>query len=223
MKKQHRIFIVICLALIGCIIGLAKYSLHNENYLAHLAEEFDIPSKPYYFFTERIFQLAENRNIGKTFEDHLEANRNQHLHNSYIYYLGIIGQSQSTVHIMNQFIQFQNEPSRKSTIYRIINHMGNSGNYFYSNILEVLLRNYKNHKPLVSQYQIARSLFLIMGNNQEYIDENGKKHELIITDELKTAHNAIASSRGRRRTFEEMLLIDNVTRSPTWIYVAENK
>lgn len=222
MKKQHRNILIYSIILLGVIFGAKKLTFDNENFLVSMAQGFDIPSKPYYFLTTRIFRLAETKNIEKTFEEHLKANTKPHLHDSYIYLLGIIGQNQSSEPIMKKYIEYQNEPNHRYTIHQVINHMGNSGNTFYSGVLEVLLKNYKNHNPLASQYEIARALYLVTGNSQEYIDEKNKKHKLAITEELETARNAIATSKGRRRTLEEMLLIDNVTRPPDWTYVPNN-
>lgn len=222
MKKQHRNILIISLILIGLLIGLKKVTLDNENFLVSMTQGFDVPSKPYYFLTTRIFSLAETKSIEKTFEKNLETNTKPHLHDSYIYFLGIIGQNLSIEPIMKKYIEYQDDPNHRGTINQVINHMGNSGNSFYSSVLEVLLKKYKKHNPLASQYQIARSLYLVTGNNQEYVDENNIKYELLITEELKIARNSIANSKGRRRTLEEMLLIDNVTRPPDWIYLPSN-
>jgi hypothetical protein len=71
--------------------------------------------------------------------------------------------------------------------------------------LETLLRDYDQLRVQATKYSIARSLYLITGNKFSYVR---------IIRELSEARNVILKSKGRKRTLQEMLLLDKLYRPP---------
>jgi hypothetical protein len=75
-----------------------------------------------------------------------------------------------------------------------------------------VMTNYDKHGIVVPRYLIARALYLSTGRNYEYFNESREKKQVYLTDELRDARNTIVASKGRFRTFPEMMVLDNLNR-----------
>lgn len=209
IKKGNKLLIILLLAV--AVFGIKAITLDNEDFLVLMAGGFDSPSKPYFFCLNRIYRLSEKKDLKDKFTNYILQGKKKIYHNLYTRILGIIGEAENTEYLMKPYVQFQHDPNSRSRIYHIIDSMGFSGNTDYVPILEALLNKYKEHNPAVTKYQIARSFYLLTGNRYRV------EQELIyLSSELIDARNVISSSKGRKRTYEEMMILEKVIRPPNW-------
>ena len=146
--------------------------------------------------------------------EYLEQNKNNHLHNLYIQVLGISGESSSAGVLIKVYSRCQNDVNRLSTVNRIIEAMGLIANDDLVVFLEILLRDYEKLRVQATKYSIARSLYLLTEQKYSYINDAGRNTKLQVTEELIEARNVILNSKGRKRTLQEMLLLDKLYRPP---------
>ena len=215
MKKYW--LVVATSILLLTIIGAKKATYDNEKFLVNLAEFSDIPSWNYYLAVERIFELSEKRNVEEVLEKYILNDQMEYLHNEFIHLTGIIGTPRSPSFLIGLFKKYKETPDKKAIYYYIIESMGDSGNEAYSPFLEDLLRNYEEHELPVPIYFIQRSYYLITGINYEQPSNNGYGTHFPINPTLEKSREAIINSKGRKRTVEEMITIDNVGRSEEWV------
>ena len=104
--------------------------------------------------------------------------------------------------------------NRRSTVNRIIDAMGLIANDDLVVFLETLLRDYDKLRAQATKYSIVRSLYLITGEKYSYIDGSRRNTGLQVAEELIEARNVILNSKGRKRTLQEMLLLDKLYRPP---------
>ena len=212
IKKKR--YILGILALVLFLLGLKIAVLDNPNVLFAIAEGLDQPSKRYYAVQERIYSIAERKNISKEILQHLEDDKNKHLHNLYIKTLGVIGEYYSATYLIKAYARYQDDEKHALTVWYIISCMGMLGNNDAVPLLETLLKNYDKHKMQVTRYSLARSLYLITGEQYNYVNDSGEKTKLCLTNELKSVRKVIVNSKGRKRTCEEMITLDKLYRPP---------
>jgi hypothetical protein len=175
---------------IAAILGVSLFLickiaiLDNPNVLFTIAEGADVPSKVYYFATERIYKIADKKDIGKKLQEHLEKGHSEYLHNEYIKTLGIIGEYYSTATLIKAYSKYQHNTNRRSTVSRIIDSMGLIGNEDVVPFLETLLKDYDELDVQATSYAIARALYLTTGRKYSYISPSGESGTLYLTDEL---------------------------------------
>lgn len=204
------------------IVFVGKFGvLDNVNVLFSLAAGFDEPSTLYYLTTERIYRLSDKKNLGKKLLKYLEQGRNPHLHNLYIKTMAIIGEhnAAATTYLIKAYAKYQDNMEKRGVVFNIIDSMGFIGNKTAVSVLERLLSNYDAHRMVVPRYVIVRALYLSTGKAYDYIDDSGKETKLYLTDELKRARAVIVDSKGRSRTFEEMMVLDNINRPDEYKHV----
>lgn len=197
------------------IIIAGKFAvLDNTNVLFSLAAGLDEPSTLYYLVTERIYRLSERKDLAKKLLKYLEEDKNPHLHDHYIKTLAIIGEDSAaaTAYLLKTYVKYQDNAEHLGIVYDVIDSMGFIGNRMTVSVLERLLSNYDRHRIVVPRYVIARALYLTTGKAYAYIDDKGKETKLYLTDELQKARMVIVASKGRHRTFEEMIVLDNLNR-----------
>ena len=170
-----------------------------------IAAGLDKPSKFYNIIIERIYSLSESQNFNEEIRNHLEQNKNDHLYNLYIHVLGIIGDRSSAGIFIKLYSRYQHDINHHSTVNRIIDAMGLIDNNDLVPFLETLLRDYDQLRVQATKYSIARSLYLLTGKKSSYVQ---------VTGELSEARNVIFNSKGRKRTLQEMLLLDKLYRPP---------
>jgi hypothetical protein len=216
MKKRKKLILIfaLSLSLTGIIFHFAV--MENENALFLIAEGLDKPSKRYYIVTERIYNLSERKKVRDKIREHLERNNNDHLHNLYIQVLGITGDSSSSGILIKLYSLYQQDMNRRSTVSRIIDAMGQIGDEDFVPFLETLVRDYDKLRVQATKYSILRSLYLITGNRYSYFNSSGRKSELEVTEELIDARRVIMNSKGRKRSIQEMLVLEKLYRPPGW-------
>ena len=104
--------------------------------------------------------------------------------------------------------------NKKSTLYRIVDSLGLIGNKEAVSILERLIESNHKYKLKVSEYSIARALYFLTGKLYAYNDNHSGKKSIVITESLENPRKVIENTRGRKRTFNEMLVLDKVFRHP---------
>ena len=211
--KRKR-YVIGLLAVVILSIGLKFVFFDNLHILFLMAEGLDQPSRLYYVVQERIYKLDETKNIGKVILQNLEEDKNKHLHNLYIKTLGVVGEYYSASYLLKAYVSYQNDEQHANTVWYIINSIGMLGNKDVVPILETLLKNYDRHKMQVTRYSLVRSLYLITGERYDYINAAGEKTKIVLTNELKSARQVIVNSKGRKRTYEEIIILDKLYRPP---------
>jgi len=208
MTRHVKIILVLFAVAILVFLGVKKTTYDNEDFLISMAEGFDVPSKPYYFLIERIYKIAESRDIATEIGQNLRSGNKEHLHNLYLRILGVIGRPPSPDFLLDQYARYGNDPDRVSRSRYLIETMGLSGDAAYTVFLKSLLDR-TDQKNIDTRYLIARSLYLITGEKYRV---NGE--EFHISPELEEARKVIVASKNRKRTFQEMLVLDKILRPP---------
>jgi hypothetical protein len=208
--------VVMSLVVMGMIIKITI--LDNANRLCILAEGFDEPSRAYYFFIERIYKISEDSNISKDFLGYLSNNENPYLHDSYIRILGVYGERNALTHLENSLGSLQRAGDNLPITYYTIYSIGLIGDHKAILFLENLLEKSNSVPGLqILGFPTAVSLFILTGNNSYYFaNKAGEKQALIVTPRLSEARKVIVESKGRKRTYREMIALDKIFRHPDW-------
>lgn len=209
----------ILIAIIGigilCII-LYITILNNVSVLFEIADGSDKPSAIYYCAIEKIYRLSEKKNIEEKILENIAEDKKKHLHDLYVQVLGILGKPNATIFLIKGYADYQNDKNRRSSLYYIIDSLGAIGNIEAVPFLEKLLSNYNKLDVQVTKYSIVRSLYLLTGKTYNYVDSYGKEATMHVTSGLINARKVIEDSKGRSRTFDEMMEIDRLYRPPEW-------
>jgi hypothetical protein len=214
-KVKKKPIIVILIALITVSAVVFHFSvLMNEKALFLIAEGLDKPSSLYNIVIKRIYYLYEKDDLSEKIKNHLEQDRNVQLNNLYIQVLGIGGASSSAAIFIKEYSRWQHDTNHLSTINRIVDAMGLIANDDLIPFLETLLQDHDKLNVQATKYSIVRSLYLLTGKKYTYINYSGRKTELQVTEELTEARSVIVNSKGRKRSLEEMLLLDRLYRPP---------
>ena len=118
-------------------------------------------------------------------------------------------------YLLETFEEYQDK--RSSIIWSVVDSMGLVANEEYEFLFVKLLDDYDDFRIPVSKYSIARALYLSTGNRYTYEDENKEMaHIVTLTEEIAKARRVIETTRKRKRTYEEMMILDRVYRPPGW-------
>lgn len=214
MKKKILIGVIVVL-----IFTFIKISLFNNvDFLCFLSQATNTNTSSLYYFTiESIYKIAEKKDIAEKLIKYIEENKNQNLHGLYIRVLGVIGGGDQTVNcLMKTYIKHQHNKEKKSIIYSVISSLGLLGDDKVIPFLELLLN--KNYWPVYNG-TIAASLYLLTGKQYEFIwCWDGSRQKLQLTDKLIHAREVILATKGKKRTFEDMLALDKRFRPPAKKY-----
>ena len=213
MKKRNIIVLLASLLIFSGVVFHFSV-LENEKALFLIADGLDKQSNLYNIIIKKIYSLSEKKNLSKKIKKYLEQNKNDHLHNLYIQVLGISGASSSAATLIKVYSRCQHDTNRRSTVNRIVDAMGLIDNDDLVVFLETLLQDYDKLRVQATKYSIVRSLYLITGKKYSYIDGAGRNTGLQVAQELIEARNVILDSKGRKRTLQEMLLLDKLYRPP---------
>ena len=218
----HKKKIVFVAILLLVAFSIKKATYDNEDFLVHLAEGFDDPSFGYFFILERIYKIAETKRIEDKFAEKVLINENSHLHGQYLRICGVIGKSNTTdflIKIFDRNYRDRTQWENKNTwgiLYTAIDSMGMTGNAEFIPFLEAVLNEKVPYHPVISKFQVPRSLYLITGEKYKIESNDGSKNPVHISSEVEDARTAIKTSRNKRRNFKTMLVIDNFLRAPKY-------
>lgn len=211
MKRKYIILVVVALFFIGSIKVIV---FDNWKVMFVFLSFMDNPSKGYVFFQKRIYKIAAKTNLGNKILKELYEKESPNLRNIYIKTLGVIGERSASGYLIKCYSKYQNDEKHKDTVWYLIMSAGMIGNNDLVPLLETLLNNYHKHRITVTRYAIARSLYLITGRRYNYKDDYGEERKIILTNDLIMARKVIESSIGRKRTYNEMLILDRLYYSP---------
>ena len=199
-----------------CTFILIKFFvLDNPKTLCILAEGFDEPSTPFYFVIERIYKLSEKKNISDKLINKLANGDNLYLHDIYIRLLGVLGKKESLYELEKIYIKYQKDKNYRARLYYVIKSMGLIGNEEIVPLLETINLKYNELQVQVSGANIAAALYLITGSSGYYYDDIlNERQKLYLTEELIKAREVIVASKDRKRTFNEMVILDKTFRPP---------
>jgi len=212
IKISNRKYILIIIAII-LLIFLGKVFIYdNTKMLYIIAEGLNKPSYKYYKIMDRIYSLSNNKKEMNRIIEEIESGRNNHLHNLYVRTIGIVGEPNGygDFALAKLYTKYQNDGNKKSLVNKTIDSMGFVGNKSTVSIIERLLENYDKHNMVVAKYPIARALYLSAGNIDKVKEIGGI--DLLVTNELKAAREAIVASKGRYRNYNEMMCLANLNR-----------
>lgn len=211
-KNKKILLIIIVMLVIGAI--LINAALSNKRVLFTIALTSDDPSSIRYFALERIYKLSQNDKFRKEILDELLKDDQKSLHSLFIRTLGVAGDKEVVGYLVKAYVDTQDDKSKRGLQHYIIDSMGLIGDESTIFLLRRLLENYDKHPIEVTQYAIARALYLQTGEKSYYTDSFGKKVTVSISEELLNARDVIIKSKDRTRTLEEMLTLDKIFRPP---------
>jgi len=186
----------------------------NVNFLCQIAEGLDDPSTLYYFTIERIFKIAEKGAVGKSLTENISTGENRHLHYLYIRILGVTGENDTIPCLMKTYIehQHQNSGESKSMRHIVIRSLGFIGDEKVNPFLEKIL-NEQHHDKMLN-FVIAEALYLLTGERHDFINWQGNEEKLFVSKELMQARQVILDTKGKKRKFEDMIILDRLLRPP---------
>jgi len=211
-SKRTWMIVIFFIVLAGFVkIGI----LDNPELLCVLAEGLDEPSSSFYLILNRVYALAEKDNFTKELVQHLSAGKNANLHDIYIRVLGVVGEETALHELFRIYQRHQNDEASKAVVYYTVTSIGMIGSEEMVPFLETLLEKRKELKIQVNELAIANALYLSTGIEKAKAAEffNGKKHKL--SQAQIAARRVIASSKGRKRSYDEMLVLDKLYRPPS--------
>jgi hypothetical protein len=183
-----------------------------------IAEGFDEPSRPYYFFIERLYKISVDTNTSKELLNNLTSSKNLYLHDCYIRVLGVTGEHEALKHLEKYVASIQKVPDNYAMAYYSIYSIGLLGDTKAVPSLEILLQK-SNSTPefRLLGFPVAVALFLLTGrNNYDFVNSAGETQTLIVTPRLSEARQVIIHSQGRKRTYRELIILDRIFRNPDW-------
>ncbi len=212
MKRKSKRVIILC-SLIVIISLSALVCFNSVDILFTVAGGLDEPSDSLYFTLGRIYKLSEGTDAGKVLLINYVEGKNFHLSNLYYRVLGAIGEQDTYYELRKRYNKIQHDRNAEGELFYLISSMGLLGNESIEPFLSLLLEKQSDLKVQVNGSLIASSLYLVTGKI-DYIFLNSENHAqtLIMTDKLKKIRKVIIDSRGRDRTYGEMIILDGFFR-----------
>lgn len=203
--KKNLIFIIVFIVLFLVVISFLL--VRNEAFLMGVLQNKN-NSKLNYYAVERLLKVASKDSLVDSILADLNEGVHQERTSSYLTLLGIIGDRRALPTVIALYTKCQNqlENMHCKTIqnYSVMS-MGLIGDEEYKFFLDVILKNYDNHKTHVDRQDFAIALYLMSGKEYEYRNDDGVTRELKIWERLETARSIIVKSNQRDRTVEEMV------------------
>lgn len=209
--NRSKIVIIITICVLCIFVG-KKFTWDNPKFIFSIAEGFDDPSVPFYILIDQAYKIYSNSDRKEIIANFLDDSKQGHLVDIYIRVAGVIGDSASSNELTKLYDKFDNTANKVSLHY-IVTSLGLLGEKSAIPFLEDLLMNQKIVR--VSGSTVAVSLFLITGrNNYQFVNSLGNEQKLILTDDLTRARQVILESKNRKRTYKELIILDNLFRAP---------
>jgi len=201
MKK-----ILIIFAIVLTLIFLIKAVFWNNiDFLCVMAGASGKPSAFHNFFMDRIYKIAERRDISKILIDNLRKDNKEALHGLFLRILGVIGEKNALNDFMSIYFKHQDE-NKSLVLYYVLNSIGLLGEEKAVIFLENII-NRKGQWDLLN-YSIAESLYLLTGKKYDFINPKGDMQDFYPTDEVLRARDVILATKDRKRSFQEMIILD---------------
>ena len=201
---------------LGLIVVLAVFKirvLDDYRLLFDVAYRLQEPSKSFYLVVNRIYKLAETKDFSDELMADLSNGRKQHLQNLYFRVLGCVGGGALSEDLKRVYSNKQNDREARALLHTTILSLGMAGNDDDIKFLEKLVEKYDNLNVQVSGAVVAASLYLLTGENRwEFRNSSGRMQRLVLGEKLSSCRRVVMSSKGRRRSYDEMIVLDRVYR-----------
>lgn len=187
--------------------------LDSPALLLRVLDKFEQPSKPFHVVLERMYKLSGKDDFVTEMKFCLMGQGRDTYHGIYLRYIGVVGQKWASNDIRSAYVKGLKDIDEEG-YFMVISSMGLTGNASLAPTLEDLLAQSRHDEALTgSGATIASSLYLITGKTDySYHNKNGSERRLALTPELTNARKVIVESRGRKRTIEEMVVLDKTYR-----------
>lgn len=207
MKKSK----IIIFLLIVCLSTMLTFLYNRISFLSFIAASTDTPSALHYLSIKKILKLSsKDEDVRKNIIEALKRG-DKYRQSVNIRLLGPIGGKGSIELLEELFHKYLNEPSYQGDIYCIVNSFGLIGDERMVPLLEKLLIDFDKNNFFLTKYSIVRSLFLITGKEYNYSGNKNSIEDSILTQKLKQARTVILNSKNRVRTYQEMVILYNLT------------
>ena len=207
MKKIWSVKGIIFIVYMVVLVALIKSMfLDTPSFLFRFSKALDQPSKPYHLLLERIYTLAQEDDFVAEVKGYMVGPRLDAYGETFLRFAGVVGYRWAS----NDIRKCQSKLGELNV--HLILSMGLTGDAAFVPLLEELLENALQDKPLsVPAPTVAGALYLINGRTDyRFKNESGQIQRLILNTTLTEARKAITHSRGRKRTLEEMLILDRI-------------
>lgn len=214
MEHKKKLSIIILLFLFApALSGL--YLWNNIDSLFSLSLAFDEPSRPFYLILNRIYCIISEDSKYKQFLGKLYYNSDNEFDNLYLRVIGVSGYKRSLDRLKSIFLSSHNKSEYRSTLYYVIVSIGLIGDIDAVPFLEKLLIHFDENEYVIQESNIVTALYLITGDvTYRFKNSFGEEQSLLLTDRLRNARRIIVSSKNRKRTHREMIILDHIFRPP---------
>ena len=211
-KKVNKKVLIAIIAILGFAFVFKIGVFDNVHLLFLIAEGQDDPSAAYYFIIERIYKIAEKRDIGKGLIQNINTGKNGSLHYQYIRVLGVIGENDAIPCLMKIYIDYQDIDSGAGRTMRssVINSLGLIGD---GNVVPFLEKTLNKYPDETLNFEIAHALYLLTGERYD-VNWQGNKQEFVATKRTMYARKVILDTGWRKRKLEDMIILDKTLRPP---------
>jgi hypothetical protein len=141
--------------------------------------------------------------------DQLRNGRNPSRRYLCIRILGVIGDKNSLASFIDIYKKHQDE-KRSVLLYSVFESIGLLGENKAVPFLKTALDNKLKWEAL--NYPIVESLFFLTGKRYEFINPNGDMQAFYPSEDEIQARNIVLATKGRKRTYKEMILLDKLFR-----------
>lgn len=207
MIKNRKLLIAIITTLCFVLLLIKVLFLNNVNLLFLIAEGQNKPSNLYHFFLYRIYRIAEKKDIGEELIQNINTGKNEFLFCQYIRVLGVIGEIDAIPYLIKIYTYYQGKNSgvAKSMKDFVIRSLGRIGDEQVVPFLEAILNKQQTYWL---NSVIASSLYLLTGERYEFDYSQGESYKFVATKDLMQARQVILNSKGKKRTYEDMIVLD---------------
>jgi hypothetical protein len=203
IKQITLIFLVIFTFLVCRVV-----IFNNPVTLFLLAEEFNEPSTPYYFITDRIYKLQAKNDFSDRILTYLANKKYGNLQYRFIRFLGIAGDSRALPILFQLYEKYKNDPNNLHKIHEIIRSFGFISDPQSVHYLEIILRESDHTIANKLKPTIVSSLFYLTGNTDYRSFSSSKEEEILyLTKNQIDARAVITATKGNNRTYEEMHIL----------------
>lgn len=158
----------------------------------------------------RLIYFVPDSKIEKTILNDLRIGKRKHLINQYIRVAGACGIESLNKHFWNIYNKYKTDENKVLMNYNLITSLGIIGSPENIVNFSAMIGDLKNSKTTVSDYEIARSLYILTSKKKLV----SPVERFTVTDELAEISNVVTGSFGRKRSFSEKIIVDSIFRPP---------
>lgn len=211
VKHRKHIILSIIVFLVLIIFGGNYFLLNNFKFLSLGSAFFLNTSKYHQFFINRMYKLSENEDIEEQIIVNMaNSDIDSYVLGNYIRIMGVIGGDRSEFYLIKIFGKHQNLQYADYVLFNTVLSMGLSGSKMSEELLDRFISTDMSTNQIVMQHLAASSLYLLTGEQYFFINNRGEKEKLYLTQDLHNARDIIVSSKGRKRTYDEMITLDKL-------------